>query len=645
MTTEDTVAPSPRVNADFIRRALDDADLNALRMALYQATGDRDLLSMQLDSVPMYGGALKQTVVADRDVETIKQKALEFLLGYDPAGFTEVKPTDTELRQMYEAFREETLDERTWRYRRDLAAFDDHPRLARWTGGEKPEIPEGFEVAIVGAGFNGIAMGVQLEQLGIPYTIYERRSQLGGVWNINTYPDVRVDTTIFLYQFFFEKNYPWTEYFARADEVRGYLEHVAEKYGVAPHISYDSDVTAATFDAESGTWAIDVTVAGDKQHVTANAVVSGSGLFATPKRPDVPGIEDFRGEVVHTAECTGEEDLDGRRVAIIGNGSTGVQMMSSVQRRASELGVFQRTPQWISPRDRYGDPITPETRWLLDTMPYYWNWYCYSVATLRLDGQLLQEPDQEWKASGGKVNAANDSYRESLETYIRTKLPDRPDLWEKLTPAHAPLARRMIVDNNWYSSLLEDHVELVTEGIERFTPTGIRTVDGVEREYDLVFTATGFAVQKYMWPTEYRGLGGVALEDVWADPAGGGPRAYLSLTVPDFPNLFVMYGPNSQNRAGSLIVWIETWSRYVAENLIHLIEGGHKYASVRRDVFEDYNKRLDEAMLSLIWYDEGSKDKNYYVNEFGRQQVNIPWRLEQQHEFLEKFDPDDYDVV
>ena len=638
-----TAAGGPEVDEAFIRRALDDADLNALRMAVHQATGDTSLLNLELDSIPMYGGALKQVIVAERDVEFVKQKALEFLLA-KPADFAEAQPADPDLRRMYDAFRAETMDERTWRYRRDLAAFDEHPRLARWTA-EKPDIPAGFEVAVVGAGFNGIAVGVQLKQLGIPFTIYERRSSMGGVWDINAYPDVRVDTTIFLYQFFFEKNYPWTEYFARADEVKGYLVHVAEKYGIAEHISYDSDVTAATFDADSGRWQVEVTVVGEKQHRAANAVVCASGLFANPKRLDVPGIEDFEGELVHTSECSGDEDLDCKRVAIVGNGSTGVQMMSSVQRRAAELGLFQRTPQWISPRDRYGEPITPETRWLLDTMPFYWNWYCYSIATLRLDGQNLQETDAEWKAKGGLVNAGNDSYRASLEQYIRTKLPDRPDLWEKLTPSHAPMARRMIVDNDWYASLLEDNVELITDGIERFTPTGIRTVDGTEREYDLIFTATGFAVQKYLWPTTYRGLGGAKLEDRWTDPEGGGPRAYLSLTVPDFPNMFIMYGPNSQNRAGSLFVWIETWSRYIAEGLVTLIEGGHRYLSVREDVFEDYNKRLDEAMLSLIWYDEGSRDKNYYVNEFGRQQVNVPWRLEEYHELLERFDPGDYDIA
>ncbi|MEW2397187.1 NAD(P)/FAD-dependent oxidoreductase [Streptomyces sp. NPDC046862] len=637
-----TEAPQ-QVDAAFINRALDDADLNALRLALYQATEDESLLELPLKTTPMYGGALNQTVVAEEAVATLRDRVTEFLLN-KPTDFTEVKPDDARLRRMYEAFRNEELTDRDWAYRRDLAAFDDHPRLAQWAGA-RPALPEGFHVAVIGAGFGGIAVAVQLEHLGIPYTVYERRSELGGTWSINAYPDVRVDTTNFLYQFFFEKNYPWTEYFARAGEVREYLEHVAKKYGVFEHISFDSDVKEAVFDATTGTWSIDAVVDGRPRRLTANAVVSASGLFATPKRLDTPGIEDFQGEIVHTAECTGDELLDGRDVAIIGNGSTGVQMLSHVRSRARSVGVFQRTPQWISPRERYGEPIPPETRWLLDTMPYYWNWYCYSIATLRLGGQVLQEPDPEWQAAGGLVNEANDGYRESLVQYIKAKLGNRPDLWEKLIPRHAPMARRLIVDNNWYASLLEDNVELVTETIERFTPTGIRTVDGKERPYDLVFTATGFSTQKYLWPTTYRGLGEETLEDRWSDPGGGGPRAYLSITVPDFPNLFIMYGPNSQNRSGSLIVWMETWARYTAEALVALIEGGHRYLTVRDEVFEDYNRRLDEALLSLIWYDPGSKDRNYYVNEFGRQQVNVPWRLEEYHELLARFKPEDYDFA
>jgi len=628
------------VDEAFIRRALDDADLNALRIALYQATGDESLLDVKLRQVPAYGGSSTLTVVAEDERDGLKAKALAFLLA-KPTDFQEVRPDDAALRRLFEAFRDEALTERDWRYRRDLAAFDEHPRLAQWTGG-KPRVPDGYRVAIIGAGFGGIAMGVQLEKVGIPYVIYERRPELGGTWSRNVYPDVRVDTTNFMYQFTFEKNYPWREYFARAPEVRTYLVHVADKYGVKQHMRFNTDVRSAVFDEEAGTWTLTLYADGAEQVVTVNAVVAASGLFANPKRFDVPSADSFRGQLIHTAECTGEEDLDGRDVAIIGNGSTGVQMMSAVAKRARSVGVFQRTPQWIAPRERYGEALKPETRWLLDTMPYYWNWYIYSIGTMRLGMQQTQEVDPEWQAAGGQVSKANDELRTTLANYIKSKVGSHPDLVEKVTPQHAPMARRMIIDNNWYATLLEDHVELVTDKIERLTPDGILTADGQERHYDVIFTATGFDVEKYLWPTEFRGLGGQGIEEHWTDPNGGGPRAYLSITVPGFPNLFIMYGPNSQNRAGSLIVWMEVWARYIAQALIATIEGGHRYATVKPEVFEDYNQRHDAAMRELIWYDKASMGRNYYVNQFGRQQVNVAWRLEEQYEHLERFNPDDY---
>lgn len=628
------------VDEAFVRRALEDADLNALRMALYQATGDESLLDVKLGQVPAYGGSSTLTVVAEDERDGLKAKALAFLLA-KPADFQEVRPDDAALRRMFEAFRDEALTEKDWRYRRDLAAFDEHPRLAQWTGG-KPRVPDGYRVAIIGAGFGGIAMGVQLEKVGIPYVIYERRPELGGTWSRNVYPDVRVDTTNFMYQFTFEKNYPWREYFARAAEVRTYLEHVADKYGVKQHMRFNTDVRSAVFDEEAGTWTLTLYADGTEQVVKVNAVVAASGLFANPKRFDVPGADSFRGQLIHTAECTGEEDLDGRDVAIIGNGSTGVQMMSAVAKRARSVGVFQRTPQWIAPRERYGEALKPETRWLLDTMPYYWNWYIYSIGTMRLGMQQTQEVDPEWQAAGGLVSKANDELRITLANYIKSKVGSHPDLVEELTPQHAPMARRMIVDNDWYATLLEDHVELVTDKIERLTPDGILTADGQERHYDVIFTATGFDVEKYLWPTEFRGLGGQGIEEHWTDPNGGGPRAYLSITVPGFPNLFIMYGPNSQNRAGSLIVWMEVWARYIAQALIATTEGGHRYATVKPEVFEDYNQRHDAAMRELIWYDKASMGRNYYVNHFGRQQVNVAWRLEEQYEHLERFNPDDY---
>ena len=630
----------PGVGDDFIRRALDTADLNALRISLYQATGDASLLTIRLTTTPAMGGATRTVEVAEEERAGLKAKLLAFLQDM-PADFAESRPDDAQLRQLMEALRNESLSDKDFAYRRDIPAFDDYPRAARWTAG-KPPIPDGFEVAIIGAGLSGIAMAVQLQHLGIPYVIYERRPRVGGTWEINNYPDVRVDVISVVYQYSFEKKYRWSEYFAQGAEVRDYVEHVARKHGIIPQIRFNHEVTAATFDEASGTWCLDIAAGGRTQRRTVNAVVAATGLFAVPKRLEAPGLADYQGTIVHSTEWTGSEQYEGRNVAIIGNGSTGVQMLKPVRQQARQVYVMQRTPQWMTPREGYGKPITPETQWLLDTMPYYWNWHAYSYFTMRLSVQVAQEIDPDWQARGGLISRYNDALRQGLTEYIKTKLAGRPDLVEKVTPKHAPMARRMIADNDWYTALLADNVELVTDQIERLTPGGIRTADGKERPVDLIVAATGFAVTKYLWPTQYRGLGGANLHARWEDPDSQGPRAYLGMTVPGFPNLFIMYGPNSQTRSGGQFLWFETWARYIGEALVALIEGGFRYAAVRPEVFDEYNRRLDEDSRLLIWSDEAAKAKNYYLNSFGRNQVSMPWRVEESYSYFERFEPGDY---
>jgi 4-hydroxyacetophenone monooxygenase len=497
---------------------------------------------------------------------------------------------------------------------------------------------------VIGTGISGIAAGVQLQRLGIPYTIYERRSEVGGTWSINTYPDARVDTTNFMYQFGFEKNYPWTEYFARQDEVWRYLSHVAEKYGLLPNIRFGADVTSAVFDEMTASWRLMVSDdEGRTEAIEANAIISGSGLFGTPRELEIDGVEGFRGSIIHTTQWDGDQDIDGKRVAVIGNGSTGVQLLGAIAERAEHVTVFQRTPQWISGRDRYGEQLSPETRWLLDTMPYYWNWYIYSILAEANGSQVLQEPDSEWQAQGGLVSEANDNFRALLTEYIRSNLPGRPDLVKKVTPHHAPMARRLIVDNGWYTALLRDNVELVTEGIEGLTPDSVRTVDGVERPIDVIVAAVGFSTTKYLHPTEYRGVGGTTLEQRWSESQG--PRAHLGIAVPGFPNLFIMYGPNSQPRSGSLVSFVEAWAAYAAKSIVVMLERGHRRMEVRQEVFDDYNARLDKHSLELIWMDPGSLNRNYYVNEHGRSQVNEPWRVEQYYSWVIEPDPDEFDFV
>jgi 4-hydroxyacetophenone monooxygenase len=631
------------VEESFVRRAVEQADLNALRMALYQATHDPAVAAIRTDRIVVRGGAGTQVTVAEEHRERLKELAVRYLMDGAATAVRRV-PDDAETGQLIEMAESQPVSEDLLEMRRSLLCFEDFPFRAEWSGA-RPALPDGFEVVIIGAGFSGIVMGVQLELLDIPYTILERRSETGGVWSINTYPDVRVDTLSSTYEFGFEKNYPWTEYFARQPEVRDYLEHIAKKYGVFEHIRFEHDVKVASFDEATSRWHLRIATGDDQElRLAPNIVVSAAGLFATPRKLDIDGAAEFQGESLHTTEWGADSTARGKRVAVIGNGSTGVQLLSRIAAEAEQVHVFQRTPQWISPRERYGEPITPEARWLLDTMPYYWNWNRYIGVMPLFDARELLVPDDEWRAEGGHINERSDKIREGLVGYLKMQVGDRPDLVGKLVPDYAPIARRPVVDNNWYATLTRDHVELVTTPIDRIGEHGIVTEDGQEREIDLIVAAIGFQTGRYLWPTEYRGTDGVGLEDVWNEE---GAKAYLSMTVPGFPNLFMLYGPNSQPVSGGagLVTWFEIWSRYIAQSIVAVIEGGHSRMEVRKAVYDDYNKRLDEEASKLIYIvDAGSRERNYYVNEWGRLQVNIPWEAEDFYRMCARPDLGDFSL-
>lgn len=280
----------------FIERAVECADVNALRMALYQATRDPEIASITPSRE--FGPVADVVTFSDEDIALIRSKAVEYLLTEPDEADFEVPSRDEviELVQMAEA-RELGPDDLIMRPH--IPAFAEMPFQAAWTDG--PKVPEGYHVAIVGAGFGGIAMGIQLAQLGIPFTIYERRSEVGGVWSINTYPDVRVDTLSFTYEYSLEKKYPWTEYFARQSDVREYIEHVARKYGVYEHIRFGADVQSARFDKTSHRWTLTVREDDRASDIDANVVVAASGVFAVPRELSTPGVDDFSGRIVHTS--------------------------------------------------------------------------------------------------------------------------------------------------------------------------------------------------------------------------------------------------------------------------------------------------------------------------------------------------------
>ena len=602
------------VDAAFIRRAVEASDLAALRAALYQASGDPELAEL---------GPVAS--LSPEDHARLVSRAAH-LLETELDGYTLHVPSDEELRRLMDLVLGVPTIDGHFEIRRKFLAFETYPFLY-----DRPnnaaEIPEGFEVAIIGAGFSGIAMAVQLDRLGIPYVIYERRSEIGGTWSIHKYPDIRVDTLSITYEFSFEDQYPWNEYFARGEEVRGYLEFIAKKYGVFDRIRFEHDLEDATFNEDRSIWHLKLRRAGGaREEHEVKAVVSAAGLFSTPKLPDILGADEFEGTILHPTQWSSEYDLRGKRVAVIGNGSTGVQLVAPIAEEALRLHVFQRTPQWISPRPNYGRPIEPEVQWLFDNVPGYWNWCRYtSIIGLFTWHEDFLIPDPEWERQGGHITRQSEALRDFLIEYIREQTDGRSDLIEKLIPDYAPMVRRPVVDNGWYKALTRENVELVTDGIARLTKTGIETVDGKHRDVDIIVFATGFDVEKYLWPAEYHGENGANLRKFWSESS---PRAYLGMLVPHFPNLFIMYGPNSQPVSGgvSLPSWFQIWAAYVGQCLTTMIEGGYSTVAVSESAFEQYNARLDIEASGLAFItDKGSVERNYYVDASGRVLVNTPF--------------------
>ncbi|WP_449469736.1 flavin-containing monooxygenase [Sphingobium chungangianum] len=620
------------IDTDSIRRAVELADLNALRIALYQNSGDEEIAALP---------AAAQ--MSEGQKSLLKERAVGWLA--DNAGAVDLpEPPEEELRRLMTMLSGEMTDVE-FEARRDLPAFRAVPCAVEWQG-EKPEIPEGFRIVIIGSGPAGIAAGVQCELLGLPYLLLDRQPEAGGTWTINRYPDVRVDTPSITYEYSFEKLYPWGEHFNRGEDVRAYLQHVSRKYGVMANSRFGHDVKGAVFDERRNVWRLDVETPGGRQEIVANVLITACGTFANAQLPDIEGAHDFGGQIIHPSAWPEGLDLTGKRVAIIGNGSTGVQLLSAVAQKAGHVSVVQRTPQWISPREKYGAPIEPELAWLNENMPGYWNWSRYTATMPLFDIDRLQRVDREWQAQGGKVSKANDEMRAFLTNYIRQETGGREDLIEKLIPDYAPMSRRPVVDNGWYRALTRDNVELLTGSVERFTKTGFVMADGTERDFDVVIAATGFDVLKYLWPARYKGLEGKDLHETW--DAGDGPRAYLSMMVPQFPNLFMLYGPNSQPLTGGtgLPQWWLIWASYAAQCVMRMLKEDKRRVDVKAEAFERYNCELDaEAQGWLQMTPEGGIEKNYYVNrEHRRLQVNAPWLSPDYHRMCTVVNWDDLEL-
>jgi 4-hydroxyacetophenone monooxygenase len=484
--------------------------------------------------------------------------------------------------------------------------------------------PAGFSAVVVGAGIAGMLAAVHLREAGVAVTVVERNPEVGGTWYENRYPGCGVDIPSHLYSFSFV-GWNWDRYYALRDQLFGYLDQVSREWDIRELIRFSTRAESARWDADAQWWFVDVVTAdGGHETLVSNVLVSAVGAFGNPKEPDILGQELFEGEVLHTARWRLDAELDGKRVGVIGTGASAMQVVPAVADSTRALTIFQRSAQWVAPFERLNERVPDVVQFLLREVPLYRAWYRQRLAWLLNDSlyQSLQR-DPHWPDSDRSINAINDGHRRLFTKYIEQELEGRPDLIEKVLPTYAPFGKRILLDNGWYRALRKDNVELVTVGIDHFDRHGLVLVDGREIELEVVVMATGFNVVRFIASMELTGRSGRTLREVWDDDDA---QAYLGTTVPDFPNLFCLYGPNTQaGHGGSLIFYLESQMRYVMSLLDQMWANNLGAVECRQDVHDEYNAAVAAVHEHMIWTHPGIE--TYYRNSRGRVVVPNPWRV------------------
>jgi cation diffusion facilitator CzcD-associated flavoprotein CzcO len=462
-------------------------------------------------------------------------------------------------------------------------------------------VDERHKIVIIGSGFSGIGMGIALKKSGVTdFVILEKTADLGGTWRDNRYPGCACDVPSPLYSFSFELNPSWTRLFAPQPEIWDYLRECAAKYGIDEHIRYDAKVEGAEWDDAERLWTVRTS---DGNRYVAHAVVSGAGALHIPSYPRIPGLESFGGTAFHSSAWDHSCDLTGKRVAVIGTGASAIQFVPEVAKVAERLTVFQRTPPWIHPRPNVAIP--GRTRSLLGAVPGAARALRYAVYWAL-----------ETRALGF---AADPRLMAPLEALARKHLDQQvadPALRARLTPDYTIGCKRILLSSDYYPALQRPNVEVVTEDIREIVPSGVVTasggaVDGAPREFDVIIYATGFRVTDAAVELNVTGRGGVKLADAWAS----GVEALRGITVPGFPNLFQLLGPNTGLGHTSVVFMVETQVQHVLSCLRILSREKGATIEARDDALRRYNDGLQRRLRRAVWTAGGCK--SWYLDSGG----------------------------
>ena len=504
------------------------------------------------------------------------------------------------------------------------------------------DVPDDFNVIIIGAGVAGVCAAIRLQSAGIPCVVLEKNDNLGGTWYENHYPGCGVDTPSHIYSFSFAKH-DWSKHFALQAEIQAYFEGVADQFAVRKHIRFNTKVRSASYDEASARWQVVAESAQGVQTLNTKVLVGAVGYLNTPKLPRIPGLESFKGQCFHTARWPRDLNLKGKRVAVIGNGATAMQLVPAIAPDVAALTVFQRSKQWAAPFTQFRMPISEGSRFLLTDVPFYQEWYRQRLAWIfndRVHGALQIDPT--WPYPERAVNAQNDKHREFFTSYVKAELGARQDLLDKVLPDYPPFGKRMLLDNGWYRTLCRDNVHLVTTGAAQVQEDAIVCGDGERHAADVLVIATGFDAVHMLSSFELYGAGGVSIQQAWAQT---GPQAYMGMTVPGFPNFFMFGGPNTGlGHGGSVVNLLEAQANYLLAILRKALaaHGGDFAIEVKPEVNAAFNERVQAAHDGMIWSHRGMS--NWYRNEHGRVVVTTPFRNDTTWHEVRKASMDDFTV-
>ena len=485
---------------------------------------------------------------------------------------------------------------------------------------ERPEL----SFAIIGAGFGGLGMAIELLRSGYrDITIFEARDGVGGVWRANTYPGAACDVPSHLYSFSFDLNPEWSRKFSPQEEILAYLERVTERRDLGPHLRFDTRIVRAEWDEHRSRWQL--TTDSGASH-PADVLIPATGQLRLPRYPDLSGRDDFGGTQFHSAEWNHDHQLDGERVAVIGTGASAIQFVPEIVDEVGDLFVFQRSAPWVLPKpDR---AFTEQEKARFRRHPRLMRVYRESI---------FARFDARFSLLFGKRSPGARMLELAEGKYLAAVVKD-PDLRQVLTPTDPPGCKRLLMSNDWYHAVVEPHVEVVTDPIEHITGTGVHTTSGRTIDVDTIIWGTGFRASDFLVPMEVIGRDGRSLHRDW----DSGAEAYLGMTVPGYPNLFLLYGPNTNLGHNSILSMIESQIAYIAQACALLRDSDVRSVDVRPPVAGAYNEEVQAALADTVW---AAGCDSWYTTDDGRNTQNWSGRAGSYRRRTRRFDPADYHLV